>query len=220
MIQRLKTHPEDIVFSERSRIARLGVQITSEIPTAALLDGDVLILTQTATTVIPGYPELDALRPFFDQGFPVGRLVFCDPDMLLSSEELMVAIEKAELKLPASTAISSDGSIVIAPHRVTCTLRPNIDQQTFGRILLGEDGREILNRYQMSTTVPNLIIPAGEGVITTCSMYLNEHYVVLQSGFSLGRNLPATVLDPYKNQGHTDLSGNYQRYPSTPSSTR
>jgi predicted Rossmann-fold nucleotide-binding protein len=32
-------------------------------------------------------------------------------------------------------------------------------------------------------------------------MYLNEHYVVLQSGFSLGRNLQATVLDPIKTRG-------------------
>ena len=33
MIQRLKRHPEHIVFSERSRIARLGVQISSQMPT-------------------------------------------------------------------------------------------------------------------------------------------------------------------------------------------
>jgi len=32
-------------------------------------------------------------------------------------------------------------------------------------------------------------------------MYLNEHFVVLQSGFSLGRNLAATVLDPIKTRG-------------------
>ena len=105
------------------------------------------------------------------------------------------------IKLPASTAISSDGSIVIAPHRVVCDLRENISTETFGRILLSEDGREMLNRYQIPRSVPHLIIPPGEGVITTCSMYLNEHYVVLQSGFSLGRNLPATVLDPIKTRG-------------------
>jgi hypothetical protein len=32
-------------------------------------------------------------------------------------------------------------------------------------------------------------------------MYLNEHFVVLQSGFAMGRNLPATVLDPIKTRG-------------------
>jgi predicted Rossmann-fold nucleotide-binding protein len=201
MIQRLKNQPEHIFFSERSRIARLGVQITCAPPSMDDLDGDVLYLTQTASAVIPGYPGLEQLRPFFDPGFPVGRLVFCDPQALLSSEELIAAIERSELKLPASTAISSDGSIVIAPHRVVCSLRPDIDRQTYGRILLSDEGREMLNRYLVNTSVPNLIIPPGQGVITTCSMYLNEHYVVLQSGFSLGRNLPATVLDPIKTRG-------------------
>jgi predicted Rossmann-fold nucleotide-binding protein len=201
MIERLAALPEHIVFSERSRIARLGIQITGEQPTISQLEGDELVLTQTATAVIPGYPQLNQLAAFIDQGLPVGRMVFCDPEALLSSEEVMAAIERADLKLPASTAISSDGSIVITPHKTVCTLRKDIDDATFGRILLQADGREMLNRYQINNSVPNLIIPPGEGVITTCSMYLNDHYVVLQSGFSLGRNLPATVLDPIKTRG-------------------
>jgi predicted Rossmann-fold nucleotide-binding protein len=201
MIQRLKSHPEQIVFSERSRIARLGIQIACESISLDQLENDLLIVNQTATAVIPGYPSLDVLCPFFDKGLPVGRMVFCDPDALLSSEEVMAAIERAELKLPASTAISSDGSIVIAPHKVAFGLRRDINKEIFGRILLREDGREMLNRYQLPASVPHLVVPPGEGVITTCSMYLNEHYVVLQSGFSLGRNLPATVLDPIKTRG-------------------
>lgn len=201
MIERLKKQPEQIVFSERSRIARLGIQITGEPPTIDRLNGHQLVMTQTASAVIPGYPALDRLSSFFAQGLPVGRMVYCDPESLLSSEEVMAAIERAELKLPASTAISSDGSIVIAPHKVVCDLREDIGDQTFGRILLQEDGREMLNRYQINRSVSNLIIPPGEGVITTCSMFLNDHYVVLQSGFSLGRNLPATVLDPIKTRG-------------------
>jgi predicted Rossmann-fold nucleotide-binding protein len=201
MIMRLKEQPEQFVFSERSRIARLGIQITGAPPTIDKLEGHQLVMTQTASAVIPGYPALDRLASYFAQGLPVGRMVFCDPESLLSSEEVMAAVERAELKLPASTAISSDGSIVIAPHKVVCTLREDTSVQTFGRILLREDGREMLNRYQINQSVPNVIIPPGQGVITTCSMYLNDHYVVLQSGFSLGRNLPATVLDPIKTRG-------------------
>lgn len=201
MMERLARQPEHIVFSERSRLARLGIRITGEPPTVAQLDDDVLVLRQTASAVIPGYPSLKKLQSFFVEGLPVGRMVFCDPDALLSSEEVIAAIERAEFKLPASTAISSDGSIVIAPHRVVCDLSRHVDEKVFGRILLGEDGREVLNRYQVNRAVPNLIIPPGKGVITTCSMYLNDHYVVLQSGFALGRNLPATVLDPIKTRG-------------------
>lgn len=201
LIERLRDQPEHLLFSERSRIARLGIQITSQPPSIDNLDGDLLVLTQKVSPMISGYPGLKELSAFFDVGLPVGRVVFCDPESLLSSEEVLSAIECSAIKLPASTAISSDGSIVIAPHKVICELREEIDRSAFGRILLQEDGRELLNRYQIAKPVPAVIIPPGKGVITTCSMYLNEHYVVLQSGSSLGRNLPATVLDPIKTRG-------------------
>ena len=200
-IERLKNQSEHIVFSERSRIARLGVQIKSEPPTADALDGDRVTLTLVASPVIPGYPGLNELRDFFTLGLPVGRLVFCDPAALLTSDEVLEAIERSQLKLPESTTISADGSIVIAPHKVICELKEPLDGEVLGRILLREDGRELLNRYQVRKAVQAVSIGPGKGVVTTCSMYLNEHYVVLQSGFELGRNLPATVLDPIKTRG-------------------
>ncbi len=113
---------------------------------------------------------------------------------MLTSDEVLEAIERAQLKLPASTTISSDGSILIAPHRAVCKLREPLSQEILGRILFKENGREILNRYQIKEKVSALIIPPGQGVITTCSMFLNEHYVVLQAGSELGRHLPATIL--------------------------
>ncbi len=201
LVDELKNRPEHIVFSERSRIARLGLQIKCDPPDANSLQGDMITLTLVASTVIPGYPGLDEFKDFFTPGLPVGRLVFCDPEALLSSDEVLEAIERAELKLPESTTISSDGSILIAPHKAVCRFREPLDKRTLGRILLREDGRELLNRYQVRNAMPSVTIGPGEGVVTTCSMYLNEHYVVLQSGFALGRNLPATVLDPIKTRG-------------------
>jgi predicted Rossmann-fold nucleotide-binding protein len=201
LIDKLKQSPQHLIFSERSRIARLGVQITSETPTAQYLKKDVITLKLKAWQAIKGYPGLEKLKDFFTEGLPVGRLVFCDPDSLLSSDQVLEAIDKAELKLPASTTISSDGSIVIAPHKVIYTLRDDLDLKTLGRILVRKDGREILNRYQERNEVRALNIPSGEGVITTCSMYLNDHYVVLQSGFELGEHLSATILDPIKTRG-------------------
>ena len=201
LIERLKNQSEHIVFSERSRIARLGVQIKCEPPSADALEGDRVTLTLVASPVIPGYPGLDELRDFFTLGLPVGRLVFCDPEALLTSDEVLEANERSQLKLPESTTISADGSIVIAPHKVICELKETLDKETLGRILLREDGRELLNRYQIRKAVQAVNIAPGKGAVTTCSMYLNEHYVVLQSGFELGRNLPATVLDPIKTRG-------------------
>ena len=201
LVEEFKNRPEHIVFSERSRIARLGIQIKCDPPAASSLQGDMITLTLVASAVIQGYPGLDEFKDFFTLGLPVGRLVFCDPGALLSSDEVLEAIERAELKLPASTTISSDGSILIAPHKVVCRFKKPLDKRTLGRILLREDGRELLNRYQVRNAMPAVTIAPGEGVVTTCSMYLNEHYVVLQSGFALGRNLPATVLDPIKTRG-------------------
>ncbi|MFO8083517.1 MAG: LOG family protein [Desulfobacterales bacterium] len=201
LVDKLEAFPEHLIFSERSRIARIGVQITSETPKAEALEKGGIALRLKAWQAIKGYPALTMLKDFFSEGLPVGRLVFCDPGALLSSDEVLEAIDRAELKLPASTTVSSDGSIVIAPHRVVCTLRDDLDIKTLGRILLRRDGREILNRYQIRNEVKALKIPAGEGVISTCSMYLNDHYVVLQSGFELGEHLSATILDPIKTRG-------------------
>ena len=201
LIDQLKKQPEHIVFSERSRIARLGIQIQCEPPGSDDLTGDKITLRLVASSVISGYPKLNEIKDFFSLGLPVGRLVFCDPDALLDSDEVLAAIERAELKLPESTTISSDGSIVIAPHKLICRFKAPLDKKTLGRILLREDGRELLNRYQVRSAVSSVKIEAGEGVVTTCSMYLNDHFVVLQSGFATGRNLPATVLDPIKTRG-------------------
>ena len=201
LIDQLKNQPEHIVFSERSRIARLGIQIKCDPPTADSLKGNTITLTQVASAVIDGYAGLEELKDLFTLGLPVGRLVFCDPEALLSSDEVLEAIDRSELKLPASTTISSDGSIVIAPHKVVCRFKEPLDKKTLSRILLRKDGRELLNRYQVREAVNSVTVAPGEGVVTTCSMYLNEHFVVLQSGFALGRNLPATVLDPIKTRG-------------------
>jgi predicted Rossmann-fold nucleotide-binding protein len=192
---------EHILFSERSRIARLGVQIESAPISEARLNRTQAVLRLEASSVIPGYPGLEELRDFFSPGLAVGRLVYCDPEALLTSEEVLEAVERSALKLPVSAAISSDGSIVIAPHKIACRLREPLTYDVLGRILLREDGREVLNRYQVREPVGAVAIAPGEGVVTTCSMYLNEHFVVLQSGFSLGRNLAATVLDPIKTRG-------------------
>jgi predicted Rossmann-fold nucleotide-binding protein len=197
----LRDQPAFILFSERSRIARLGIQIESAPVSEARLRNGQAVLTLEASSVIPGYPDLVELRDFFNPGLPVGRLVYCDPEALLTSEEVLDAVERSVLKLPVSAAISSDGSIVIAPHKIACRLREPLTKDLLGRILLREDGRELLNRYQVRHPVSAVTIAPGEGVVTTCSMYLNEHFVVLQSGFSLGRNLAATVLDPIKTRG-------------------
>ena len=201
LADRLKAEPEHMVFSERSRIARLGVQMRCDPIDSDSLEDRTLTLRLTAMPFISRYPGMDMLAPFFTPGFPVGRLLFCDPEALLSADAVMDALESARIKLPASTSISSSGGIVIAPHKVVCRLRDGMTPELLSRILLDADGREILNRRQIQEKVSAIILPPADGVITTCSMYLNEHYVMLQSGSELGRQFAATVLDPIKTRG-------------------
>jgi hypothetical protein len=104
----LREQPGHFLFSERSRIARLGIQIENEPVSQARVRGDELTLTLEASSVIPGYPGLKELADFFSAGLPVGRLVYCDPEALLSSEEVLEAVEQSVLKLPVSTSISSE----------------------------------------------------------------------------------------------------------------
>ena len=77
LVKILKDQPEHVFFSERSRIARLGIQIECDAPSVENLEKDRVTLTLEATPVIPGYPKLGVLREFFTLGLPVGRLVFC-----------------------------------------------------------------------------------------------------------------------------------------------
>jgi len=200
-IESLKFQRDPLIFSERSRIARLGIQISCEKPRLGEMEENALSVAMVASQVIPGYPALEDLLEYFTLGFPVGRLIFCDPDSLLTSDEVLEAIRHGDLKLPDSTTISSEGTILIRPHSSICRLKEPLSKAVLGRILLRSDGREVLNQYQYREDVSTVVIPPKEGIVTTCSMYLNEHYVVLESGFELGKQLPATVLDPIKTRG-------------------
>ena len=200
-LDQYEKNPEHFIFSERSRIARLGVQITIAEGSSSNNNKDSIILTLKASSVISGYPSFNKLKDFFCKGFPVGRIVFCDPESMLASDEVIDALNKAELKLPKLTSISSDGSIVISPHKSLYFLKENVDKEILGRILMWKEGRSILNLYQYEQSVSSITIPSGDGIITSCSMYLNEHFVVLHSSSDLGKQLPATVLDPIKTRG-------------------
>lgn len=205
LVKQFRAHPEHLIFSERSRIARLGVMIRNEPLTKSHFKDNQVIVTMHASSVITGYPAFHQLQPFFSMGFKIGRLAYCDPATLLSANEVLDAVNASEMKLPASTSISSSGDILIAPHHAVYTLEQTLDKDTLGRILLRKDGKELLRLLQTRKEVSQIIIPPGQGIITTCSMYLNDHYVVLQNDMSrfveLGYHLPATILDPIRTRG-------------------
>lgn len=205
LIDQFKAHPEHLMFSQRSRIARLGVMISNKSLAQGHFKDDQVTIKMNASSVITGYPAFHDMKPFFTPGLKIGRLAYCDPENLLTSNEVLDAVNRSELKLPASTSISSAGDILIAPHHVIYKLEKPLDQETIGRILLRKDGKELLKMGLKREEVQQIVLPPGQGIITTCSMYLNYHYVVLQNDMTrfgeLGYHLPATILDPIRTRG-------------------
>ena len=64
-IDSLTLQDDPFIFSERSRIARLGIQISGESPILGKLENNTLTLSMTASHVIPDYPGLEILQDFF-----------------------------------------------------------------------------------------------------------------------------------------------------------
>ena len=71
-----------------------------------------------------------------------------------------------------------------------------------GRVLSGVAGRAYLDRVQIRHEAAPLTIPPLSGILTSCSMYLKEHFVVLNQGAgNFGIHTAAVLLNPIKTFG-------------------
>jgi hypothetical protein len=69
-------------------------------------------------------------------------------------------------------------------------------------VLSGVAGRGFLDRVQIRHEAAPLTIPPRSGILTSCSMYLKEHFVVLNQGEgNFGIHTAAVLLDPIKTFG-------------------
>ncbi len=191
---------EEIEFASRSRIARLGIDI---VPTGPLrVDGETARMTASARAVVRNYDVERFLADVLLPGVAVGRLVFCNREKKLSSDDVYEAYVRHEFQLPAGFSIGSTGGFTIRPHQLVYDLQRPLTRDDLLTILARDAGKALLNRLQVPRVVENVILDPGEGVITSCSMFLHRHYVVLESdASSLGRHMQATVLDPISTRG-------------------
>jgi len=191
---------DGIQFAARSRIARLGIDIRPR--GKPEIEGDRATLLVTARAAVASYQLHELLEKVFLPDLPVGRLVYCKPERRLTSEQAFQAYTDNDFKLPAAFSIDADGRFSIQPHRVVYDLvRPPTVDDLFA-ILLRPEGRSLLNRLQVERRVDNILLEPGEGVITSCAMFLHRHYVVLESDpTALGRHMHAIVLDPISTRG-------------------
>lgn len=190
----------DLVFASRSRLARLGIDVS---PTSRIsLNGEFATLTARLETAIPDYGVGQHLPTVVVPGLKIGRLVFCPEERRLDSQQILEAIREGALQLPAAFSIDDDGSFTIRPHRRVYELSRELRRDDVLSILASADGRSVLNRMQIARDVENIVMEPGSGVITSCSMFLHRHYVVLdRESRHLGRHLQAIVLDPVSTRG-------------------
>lgn len=196
----LRSHLAGLQFSERSSLARIGIEMA--VKTAPAIEGNRLLLTIEAFNFDRSFPNAPYWQKLLRPGVPVGRLFFAPVAAKLSSAEIWSAIERNLLKLPSTISIDSSGRVFFTPHPVSYTLNPRLSRLNFEHIASGYAGRSFLDKVQVRHDVSSLTIPPRSGVLTSCSMYLREHFVVLSPGEgNFGLHTSAVLLDPVKTSG-------------------
>jgi predicted Rossmann-fold nucleotide-binding protein len=196
----LKAHLADLHFTERSSLARIGIEMHLEgKPT---IDGNRLLLSADAFIFDANFPNAPYWYKLLRPGMPVGRLFYAPAAAKLSTGEIWSAIKANDLKLPNTISIDSRGRVFLTPHQVSYTLSTKLQRLNFENIVSGNAGRGLLDKVQVRHDASPLTIPPHSGILTSCSMYLKEHFVVLNQGEgNFGLHTSAVLLDPIKTFG-------------------
>jgi len=191
---------EHVRFVTRSRIARLGIDIR---PSSPLTIGQrTASLKATVEAVVQSYPVKQHLSQLILQRLAVGRLVLCDPAMRLSGDAVYQAVADHLLQLPAPLSIDAEGRVTLSPHRCVYELASSLDEDGLLGILTREDGKTILDRMQTRREVDHILLKPGDGVITSCTVFLHTHFALLDARSEMhGQHLGATILDPVTTRG-------------------
>jgi len=196
----LKARLADLKFSERSSLARIGIEMLLSGPPG--VDGHRLTMEADAFIYDASFPNAPYWKKLLRPGTPVGRLFHAPAAAKLSTEEIWTAVKENQLKLPQTISIDRLGHVYLTPHQVSYTLNPKLQRINFERIAAGGDGRAFLDKVQVRHDRSPLTIPPRSGILTSCSMYLKEHFVVLNQGEgNFGIHTSAVLLDPIKTFG-------------------
>jgi predicted Rossmann-fold nucleotide-binding protein len=196
----LKARLPEIHFTERSSLARIGIEM--HLNGAPTVDGNRILLSADAFIYDANFPNAPYWKKLLRPGTPIGRLFYAPAAAKLSTAEIWEAIQKNDLKLPNTISIDSRGRVFLTPHKVTYTLSTKLSRLNFEHIVSGNAGRSFLDKAQIRHDASPLTIPPRSGILTSCSMYLKEHYVVLNQGEgNFGLHTSAVLLDPIKTFG-------------------
>jgi len=196
----LRAHLAELKFTERSSLARIGIEMLLQGP--PVIDGHRIALEAEAFIYDNNFPNAAYWKKLLRSGTPVGRLFYAPIAAKLSSEEIWTAIKANDLKLPNTISIDSRGRVFLTPHQVSYTLSTKLQRLNFEHIVSGNAGRNFLDKVQVRHDASPLTIPPRSGILTSCSMYLKEHFVVLNQGEgNFGLHTSAILLDPIKTFG-------------------
>ena len=196
----LKANLAALHFTERSSLARIGIEMIRKGP--VVVDSNRLLVEADAFIYDHAFPNADYFKKLLRPGVPVGRLFYAPDAAKLSTDEIWTALKSNQLKLPNTISIDRLGRVYLTPHKVHYTLNPKLNRGAFERIVSGEAGRGFLDKVQVRHDTEMLSIPPRAGVLTSCSMYLKEHFVVLNRGEdNFGIHTSAVLLDPIKTFG-------------------
>ena len=196
----LKTRLPELHFTERSSLARIGIEMTTQ--GVAEIENNRLVLTAEAFIFDRSFPNASYWKKLIRPGMPAGRLFYAPAAAKLSSTEVWAAVQENQLKLPNTISIDSSGRVFFTPHQVSYTLTPRLQRLNFEHIVSGYAGRSFIDKVQVRHDASPLTIPPHSGVLTSCSMYLREHFVRLNPGDgNFGLHTSAVLLDPIKTFG-------------------
>ncbi|HVU16283.1 MAG TPA: LOG family protein [Candidatus Didemnitutus sp.] len=196
----LRTHLADLHFTERSSLARIGIEMITK--GGVTVDNNRLVLEAEAFLYDPSFPNAAYWKKLLRPGSPAGRLFYAPAAAKLSSGEIWSAIQDNQLKLPNTISIDSHGRVFFTPHPVSYTLNPKLQRLNFEHIVSGYAGRSFIDKVQVRHDTAPLTIPPHSGILTSCSMYLKEHFVRLNPGEgNFGLHTSAVLLDPIKTFG-------------------
>jgi predicted Rossmann-fold nucleotide-binding protein len=196
----LKGHLAALKFTERSSLARIGIEMLTT--GSQRIEGNRIELEAEASIYDASFPNAPYWKKLMRVGSPVGRLFYAPAAAKLSTSEIWEALKENRIKLPNTISIDSLGRVFLTPHQLSYTLNPKLLRPDFERIVSGHAGRGYIDRIQVRHEAAPLTIPPRSGILTSCSMYLKEHFVVLNQGEgNFGIHTSAVLLDPIKTFG-------------------
>ena len=187
-------------FSERSTLARIGIEVFS--PQPPKIERDSLTLQCEAFVYDRRFPSASCFHELMRPGLAVGRLFHAPEKNKLTSNEIWQALRENRIKLPNTISIDRFGRVFLTPHRVKYTLPPTLAAADLQRVLRGDLPRTFLDKVQIREDPDVVSIEPHSGILTSCSMYLQDHFVVLNRGEdNFGLHSGAVLLDPGKTFG-------------------